>query len=121
MKISWSVLPFLFLIGSAGESFAQTGQPSLKVGAAKVDVTPAESELPKNYEGILDRLYSRTIVIDNGVTAAALVTLDAGGMPEQLWQSVSSRAEKELNIPAKNILMTATHSHSVPGGARQGL
>ena len=87
---------------------------SLKAGAAKVDVTPAESELPKNYEGILDHLYSRAIVVDNGATKAALLTLDAGGMPEALWQNVSKRAEAELGIPAKNILMTATHSHSVP-------
>jgi len=97
--------------------------PALKAGAAKVDVTPAESELPKNYEGILDHIYARAIVIDNGATSAALVTLDAGGMPEQLWQNVTKRAESELGIPAKNILMTATHTHAVPriaGNALEG-
>jgi len=94
-------------------SFAQ-GLFALKAGAAKVDVTPAESELPKNYEGIWDHIYSRAIVIGDGETKAALLTLDAGGMPEQLWQNVTKRAEAELRIPAKNILMTATHSHSVP-------
>jgi neutral ceramidase len=115
MRIFLSALPFLLMIASSGQSFAQTSQnPALKVGAAKVDATPAKSELPKNYEGIHDRLYSRAIVIDNGVTSAALVTLDAGGVPDQLWQNVSSRAEKELGIPAKNIVITATHSHSVP-------
>ena len=97
--------------------------PALKAGAAKVDVTPAESELPKNYEGILDHIYARAVVIDNGATSAALVTLDAGGMPEQLWQNVTKRAESELGIPAKNILMTATHTHAVPriaGNALEG-
>lgn len=122
MKIYFPVLSLILFGVAASASFAQSGQASaLKVGAAKVDVTPAESELPKNYEGILDHLFSRAIVLDDGVTRGALVTLDAGGMPEQIWQNVTKRAEAELKIPAKNILMTATHSHSVPGGAGAGL
>lgn len=43
-------------------------------------MTPAESELPRNYEGILDHLHSRAIALDNGITSAALISLDAGGM-----------------------------------------
>jgi hypothetical protein len=105
----------LCLAGSGEQTLAQSSKPlALKAGAAKVDVTPAESELPKTYEGILDRIHSRAIVIDNGATKAALLTLDAGGMPDQLWQNVTRRAEVELGIPASHILMTATHSHSIP-------
>ena len=44
---------------------------ALRVGAAKVDVTPAQAGLPKNYDGILDHIYSRAIVIDNGTASAA--------------------------------------------------
>jgi neutral ceramidase len=122
MKIYFPVLSLILCSVAAPASFAQSGQASaLKVGAAKVDVTPAESELPKNYEGILDHLFSRAIVIDDDVTRGALVTLDAGGMPVQIWQNVTKRAEAELKIPAKNILMTATHTHSVPGGAGASL
>jgi neutral ceramidase len=115
MRHCLSVVSMIFATVAGTQSFAQTAPAlALKAGAAKVDVTPAESELPKNYEGIHDHLYSRAIVIDNGATRAALLTLDAGGMPEQLWQNVTKRAEAELGIPARNILMTATHSHSVP-------
>ena len=60
-------------------------------------------------------------MIGNGAAKAALLTLDAGAMPDQLWQNVTKRAETELGIPAKHILMTATHSHSVPRGATSGL
>jgi neutral ceramidase len=113
MRTRHSIVLTILLCATAGVSRAQAPL-ALKVGAAKVDVTPAESELPKTYEGIHDRLHSRAIVIDNGVTRAAFLTLDAGGMPDQLWQNVTKRAEAELGIPAKNILMTATHAHSVP-------
>jgi hypothetical protein len=93
---------------------AQGGAFLFRAGAAKVDVTPSESELPKNIEGILDRLYSRAIVVDNGVTGAALITVDTGIIPEALWKSVTQRIEKELGIPRQNVLLTPTHTHSAP-------
>jgi hypothetical protein len=106
------------IIAAAGVSAAgQTVPPGpFRVGAAKVDITPTPAELPKQFLGILDQLYARAIVIDNGHTSAALISLDAGVVPNQLWQSVSSRMEKELGIPAVNVLITATHTHSVPFG-----
>jgi len=88
-----------------------------RVGAAKVDVTLAE--LPKNYLGVLDRVYARAIVIDNGHTSAAVITLDAGGVPTALWEHVTQRIQKELGIPSTNVLITATHSHSVPAPYRR--
>lgn len=100
-------------LGMSVAAYAQT--MALRVGAAKVDVTPALTDLPKNYDGILDHIYSRAIVIDNGRATAALITVDAGGIPDPIWQSVSKQLETELGIPAKNVLLTATHSHSVPG------
>ena len=87
---------------------------AFKAGAAKVDVTPTATELPKQYLGVLDHVYSRAIVIDNGQTRAALVSIDTGIVANDLWKSVSERSEKELGIPASNILITATHTHSVP-------
>src|SRR6185436_9466114 len=87
----------------------------LRVGAAKVDVTPADSSLPKNYLGVLDRLYARAIVLDNGAARAALITVDAGGLSDAVWQAVTRQLETELRIPTANVLLTATHTHSVPG------
>lgn len=100
-------------MGMSVAAYAQN--TALRVGAAKVDVTPSVNELPKNYDGILDHIYSRAIIIDNGSSKAALITLDAGGVPDAIWQAVSKQLESELGIPAQNVLLTATHSHSVPG------
>jgi hypothetical protein len=87
----------------------------LRVGAAKVDVTPSQNELPKNGYGILDHLYARAIVLDNGAATAALVTVDAGAIADPLWQSVSQSIAKDLGIPATHVLLTATHTHSAAG------
>jgi len=116
MRIRMTALSCTIIVATALRVMCQTvPEGAFRVGAAKVDITPAQSELPKGYLGILDQLYSRAIVIDNGHTSAALVSLDAGAAPGDLCKTVSERIEKELGIPAVNILITATHSHSVPG------
>jgi hypothetical protein len=90
-------------------------QSTLRVGAGKIDVTPAESALPKNYQGVLDRLYARAIVLESGRANAALVTVDAGMISDAIWQAVTRQLETEFGIPSSNVLLTATHTHSVPG------
>ena len=113
MKKSLATAWIVIALGMSVAAYAQN--TALRVGAAKVDVTPAQADLPKNYDGILDHIYSRAIVIDNGSATAALITVDAGGVPDAIWQAVSKQLESDLGIPAKNVLLTATHSHSVPG------
>ena len=116
MKIC-SALFVIILAAVPRGSWAQSphGVSTLRVGAAKVDVTPADRELPKNSFGILDHLFSRAIVLESGGSTAALITVDAGGIPDPLWQTVSRQIESELKIPAANILLTATHTHSAGG------
>ena len=71
----------------------------LRAGAAKVDVTPAENELPQSFEGILDRIYSRAIVIDDGTSMAALISVDAGAVPDAIWQEVTRSARERARHP----------------------
>ena len=113
MKISLAAASMLLAIVQPVAVYAQTA--TLRAGAAKVDVTPAPGDLPKTYDGILDHLYSRAIVLESANTRAALITVDAGGIPDAVWRSVSEQVEKDLAIPARNVLLTATHTHSVPG------
>ena len=101
----------LALLAGAGTAAAQEAGP-LRAGAAKVDITP--TELPARSHGVLDRLNARAIVIDNGTDRAALVTVDAGALPTEMWQRLSERAERELSIPRDNFMLTATHTHSAP-------
>jgi hypothetical protein len=104
-------------IPTSAAAQARRDGAAFRVGAAKVDITPSESELPKNSLGVLDRLYARAIVLDSGTSTAALITIDAGGVPTPLWETVTRQLESELKIAAANVLLTATHTHSA-GGAR---
>ena len=98
---------FVLLVTTA---IPRIGLPALRAGAAKVDVTPSASELQKTYDGILDHLYSRAIVLENGNARAALIAVDAGAVPDQVWKDVSEQVEKKLGIPARNVLPPARGS-----------
>jgi hypothetical protein len=112
---SMLVAVLAFAVPHAGAGQDTRGTSSLRVGAARVDVTPTESELPRNYLGVLDRVYARAIVLETGATRAALITVDAGMISDGVWQAVTRQIETELRIPSVNVLLTATHTHSVPG------
>jgi Neutral/alkaline non-lysosomal ceramidase, N-terminal len=114
MRLAFLSLSTLVVLWTSPSGLAQTpAAVQLRVGAAKVDVTP-----DTNPQQVLDRLYSRAIVIANGATSAALVTVDTIAINDGLWQTITERAGRELGIPARNIFITATHTHS--GGGMGG-
>ena len=112
MKTSITVIWTAFVLMVAFGVSAQNANPLFKAGASKVDITPDENERPKNMDGILDRLFSRAIVVENGVTSAALITVDTGIIFDSVWKNLTQRIEEELGIPVQNVLLTATHTHS---------
>jgi neutral ceramidase len=116
MKASSAIVVILLVLGIPWGAAAQTAAgSSLRVGAARVDLTPAPGELPKNSRGVLDRLYARSIVLDNGRSTAALISVDAGAVPDPIWQAVTRQLQSEFGIPSTNVLLTATHTHSAGG------
>jgi len=105
------------IISCCSLAFGQKVQSTpVKAGAAKVNITPAKGDLPPNYLGVNDSIYSRAIVVNSGSVSAALITVDIGAIRDNMWQNITRRIEKELGIPVQNILITATHTHAVPFG-----
>ncbi|HEX4593190.1 MAG TPA: neutral/alkaline non-lysosomal ceramidase N-terminal domain-containing protein [Bryobacteraceae bacterium] len=111
-----SLFAAFFLCSSAFGAVAERG--SLRVGAARVDITPpVNPEYPPSGKYEHEHLYVRAIVLDNGLTRAALLNADLGNMPEEVWTNASKQIAEELKCPAENIIMSATHTHSgVPAG-----
>ncbi|HYP79532.1 MAG TPA: hypothetical protein VEQ17_04535 [Steroidobacteraceae bacterium] len=115
MKYLVAILTAGFLLGPA----AHAAQPAaisapFRAGASKVDYTPAAAQLPRNFLGVLDPIFVRALVLDNGRTRAALISIDAGAIPTELFNKVSVRAARDLGIPTTQLLLSATHTHSVP-------
>ena len=96
-------------------TLSHRGSAQLRVGAARVDITPPPGEggfekPTGKYEH--EHLYVRAIVVDNGQTRSAIIGADQSNMPDAVWKAASDRIAKELGCPVAQILMSATHTHS---------
>jgi hypothetical protein len=93
----------------------------LKAGAYAQDVTPEKFPVSVN-GGFNDRkatsandpLHARCLVLDDGTTKLALVVVDSCMIPRAIIDSARALAEKKTGIPAANILVSATHTHTAP-------
>ena len=95
---------------------------TLKAGAAQIIITP-----PVGLElagwgfgpsvGILDDLEAQALVLDSASQQVAIVTTDLIGIGADLAHAVRRRVEATWGIPAHNILLSASHTHSGPAAA----
>lgn len=100
----------------------------LQAGAAVVDVTPPFGYRMAGYfserlnTGTHDPLQAKALVLRQGDERAALVFCDLVGISRQVSERARELAAKKTAIPAANILIAATHSHTGPlyaGAMRQ--
>jgi hypothetical protein len=112
----------MLALGSPGMAWGESRGP-LRVGAAKVDITPApDAALPmagfaqrkEGFKGIHDHIYVRAIVLDDGTTQAAFAAWELGTVPNNLWEDVSARVAKELGISRDHFFLLAVHDHAAP-------
>jgi neutral ceramidase len=120
------ILPALLmaaLVLSAGVVWgADSG--TLRVGAAKVDITPPASMFPfvsqgpagptsrPSMVGVHDPLYVKAMVLDNGLVQLAILTYDltTAVFADEFSKKISDAA----GFPTDRILIIATHNHSIP-------
>lgn len=100
----------ILLFCFASIAAAQSG--SLRAGAAKVDITPQQSELMTPTDIIRDHLFARAIVIDDGRTCGALIGFDVSKVDETAVKNGVARASAATGCPADNFIVSATHNHS---------
>jgi hypothetical protein len=92
----------------------------LRAGAATSNITPEIGAklignfLPVVSTHIHDELLARCLVLDDGTTRLALVVCDSLGMHRAVSDAARERIEQRLTIPASNVLICATHTHSAP-------
>lgn len=111
----WLLVLTICLVGTnVPKGFSQ----QIKVGAASRIITP-DPLLPvsggmgptRPATKKIGELTVRAVVLEQGATKAAIVSVDALGFPSVLVQ----RAAKKVNdIPLQNIVVGATHTHSGP-------
>ncbi|MCO4292861.1 neutral/alkaline non-lysosomal ceramidase N-terminal domain-containing protein [Solitalea sp. MAHUQ-68] len=74
----------------------------------------------KSFSGIHDSIFVRTLVFDNGLQKAALVSLDMMIVPPLVVDQVMPQLEK-MGFSRAQVYFGATHTHSSAGGWAKGL
>jgi neutral/alkaline ceramidase-like enzyme len=98
----------------------QTTALPARAGLAEVEITPPIGYRMDGYfterlsTGVKDPLMAKALVFQQGNTKAALVVCDLLGVPHALSREVRARAAARTGIPAANIAVTGTHTHTGP-------
>ena len=101
--------------------FCPASRAALKGGCAKVNITPPVGAWLSGYggrdkpsDGIVDELYARALVLDNGSNSIAIISVDLLWVPLQMTNQVREILKDKIGIPGQNVLICATHTHFGP-------
>lgn len=97
MKVRLLALACAALLVSTSVFAQNHVRGQLKVGAAKVDVTPGPDQLGRNTYGVLDHTHFRVILFTNGTNIAGLANID-GNANQRCVDAVNERIEKEFGF-----------------------
>jgi neutral ceramidase len=106
------------LLLSVALMLAAGGDAEIKGGFASADITPeVGASIPGGFrpnpsKGVRDPLYAVACVVTDGTTPVALVGVDELFIGKDTVRKARERAEKNTGIPAANILIAASHTHS---------
>ncbi len=109
---------FIFCVCVSMLSSISAARADFEVGAATRNITPdpllpvsGGVGIPKPSKEKRGELTARAIVFRKGDVSVAVVALDSLGFPSALGDRVRAKVSR---IPANNILIASTHTHSAP-------
>lgn len=112
---------FALVMACAGNARAE----ELRAGAAAVIINPPEGTPLAGYysargaNSVLDNLYCKALVLEQGGTRVALVVCDLISLPRRTVTEARKLIEKATAIPASHVMISATHTHTGPVVARE--
>jgi len=122
-------MPFIFVCLASFSLIASAEAPStvpVRMGVARASINPMEAGIPTQLGGYgdresrpatatLDTIYGKVLLIDQGGTKSALITVDMCGVPIAVARETLKKAGiKGLTID--RTLMSASHSHAALEG-----
>ncbi|MCI0418805.1 MAG: hypothetical protein L0387_06165 [Acidobacteria bacterium] len=110
-------LATVFVFSRSAPSAAQPAR-QFRAGAATSNITPwlgissnggMQDRVPQH---VHDELHARALVLDDGQTRLALVTVDSCMVPRQIFDTARKLVHQHTGLPIENMLMSATHTHT---------
>ena len=99
-----------------------TVNAAYQAGIAKTVITPQEPLWMAGYaarnhpaEGTEHDLFAKALTLkDEQSEVLTIVTLDLLGVTAEMTRAISQRIETEIGLPASNLMLTSSHTHSGP-------
>lgn len=96
-------------------------QAQFQAGAVALDVTPKQFPvlvnggfLSRSADTVSDNLYARALALSDGKTEVVIVVVDSCMIPKDLLDKAKAIAADKTGIPAEQVLVSATHTHTAP-------
>lgn len=93
----------------------------MQAGLAQIEITPPVGTPLTGYiaragvsTGVLDPLYAKALVLEDGAQQVALLACDLLGLRLPYVQSVRAAIRAATGIPAEHILIACSHTHAGP-------
>ena len=92
----------------------------MKSGFSKICINPVCGMPVRGYyekryvKGILDDLYVRTIVFDDNVKSVAVISLDLGNLPQNVFDAMREEISKSCDIDKEAVFISCIHTHTGP-------
>lgn len=120
MKTLAQRIPYSVLLVVLFLSLQVHARSTIKVGIGKTEITPTEPMRLYGYAsrtapfiGIYDPLFCRSVVFDDGINQAVIISLDSGTIPLGHWlQTIRTHLGEKYGID--HVFFAATHSHAAP-------
>lgn len=94
---------------------------TLKAGSSQVEITPTDSQFLLGYPhverystGVHDKLWASALYLSDGANQAVFVGNDIIFVAKKNVQQARRRIEAATGVPAANIMISASHTHSGP-------
>ncbi|HSG72858.1 MAG TPA: neutral/alkaline non-lysosomal ceramidase N-terminal domain-containing protein [Planctomycetaceae bacterium] len=113
------IVLFVLTSFSAGSPQLTAADPVFRAGAAIARITPPLGEnviggfAPFPATNIHDDLHARCLILDDGKTIIGFVICDNLGIRKDVYAEARKLIASETGFPVDNLLMAATHTHSV--------
>ena len=114
----------VILAGAQSDPHPSPAPAHFRAAVVKEDITPERPQYMRGYNPrlsteILDRIYHRIVVLDDGRTQFILISTDVVGIPPAEYHRVTGMLKKRFNIDPMNVWWSTTHTHSAPEVAAQ--
>lgn len=120
--------PMMARIDSLSQALSVSSPSSIKVGIAKVSITPDSAmalagygaRKPKEFDGVFDSVFVRSIIIENETKKVAILSADLLIVHPEITSAFHQKL-KEIGWGKENVFLSATHTHSSIGQWAPGL